>query len=422
MLVLSNGPFIDKNTEKFHNKVKVTLSYDAIGNPLTWRDGATVTWSKGRQLSSFTRNNKTVSYTYNAEGVRTSKTSNYHTNNYLLSGGTVVQENPYTGVVLTYRFDASGARYAVDLGINGSAAVTYWYLYNAQGDVVGIADKTGAVVARYTYDAWGKVLSITDADGNAIDEATQSYHIAHLNPIRYRGYYYDTETGLYYLQSRYYDPTVGRFVNADGVMGMTPDASTYNLFAYCGNNPVMRSDALGMWFDPFSGLDYWYSGSIADRDRQMQNRPPLGYENRNSTYLPKGGNIGTQSINLTPAIKEEKQNITFVPPDQVKDLLERKGNFAEFSISTVIAAADLKWGTKVTGATILVSETLSGLIDEVEYRRLCDAVDGAAKNGNGLVIFTTYIDDPRVVNMYRPSYAEWTGEFGTYPYADTPWN
>ena len=115
---------------------------------------------------------------------------------------------------------------------------------------MGLADKTGAVVARYSYDAWGKVLSITDADGNEIDANRYAYHIAHLNPIRYRGYYYDTETGLYYLQSRYYDPTVGRFINADGVMGVTSDASTYNLFAYCGNNPVCRVDSLG---------DSWWS-------------------------------------------------------------------------------------------------------------------------------------------------------------------
>ena len=112
---------------------------------------------------------------------------------------------------------------------------------------MGLADKTGAVVARYTYDAWGKVLSITDADGNEIDANRYAYHIAHLNPIRYRGYYYDTETGLYYLQSRYYDPEVGRFINADDVIvESNASLAAANLFIYCLNNPLNMIDNSGL--------------------------------------------------------------------------------------------------------------------------------------------------------------------------------
>ena len=94
--------------------------------------------------------------------------------------------------------------------------------------------QTGAVEASYTYDAWGKVISATGA-------------LANLNPFRYRGYYYDGETGLYYLQSRYYDPETGRFINADDVDYIGADGSllSYNLFAYCKNNPVNRFDAEG---------------------------------------------------------------------------------------------------------------------------------------------------------------------------------
>ena len=85
----------------------------------------------------------------------------------------------------------------------------------------------------YTYDAWGKVLSIT---GNMADTLGQQ------NPFRYRGYYYDSETQFYYLNSRYYDPEVGRFINADGQLTTGSDLSGMNLFAYCGNNPVIRTD------------------------------------------------------------------------------------------------------------------------------------------------------------------------------------
>ena len=101
-------------------------------------------------------------------------------------------------------------------------------------------------------DAWGKILSVTDGSGNTVSDAS---HIANVNPIRYRGYYYDVETGFYYLQSRYYDPEVGRFINADGVMGANNDMATYNLFVYCGNNPVVRYDDSGLlWKELISGV------------------------------------------------------------------------------------------------------------------------------------------------------------------------
>jgi RHS repeat-associated protein len=93
-------------------------------------------------------------------------------------------------------------------------------------------DSNGQVVASYTYDAWGKVLTATS-------------EMAAINPIRYRGYYYDTETGLYYLNSRYYDPETGRFVNADGYVSTGQGVLGNNMFAYCGNNPVNYADFFG---------------------------------------------------------------------------------------------------------------------------------------------------------------------------------
>ena len=111
---------------------------------------------------------------------------------------------------------------------------------NLQGDVIALLDENYDVVVKYTYDTWGKVLSVTDANGTLI---TDTNHIGHRNPIRYRGYYYDIETGLYYLQSRYYDPEVGRFINCDSQLNN--DITGNNLFIYCGNNPVMRSDMQG---------------------------------------------------------------------------------------------------------------------------------------------------------------------------------
>ena len=120
-----------------------------------------------------------------------------------------------------------------ELKYNGTL---YYYVLNLQGDVIAIVSENGTCVATYTYDAWGSVIS-------------QSGTLAAVNPIRYRGYYYDSETGLYYLGSRYYDPAVKRFINADNVanIGVNGEFISNNLFAYCLNNPVNRTDTDGNW-------------------------------------------------------------------------------------------------------------------------------------------------------------------------------
>ena len=129
----------------------------------------------------------------------------------------------------------------------------YALLKNAQGDVIGLADSSGSIVALYSYDSWGNIISITDGSGN--DVSNNPTHIANINPIRYRGYYYDTETGLYYLRSRYYDPEICRWINADNQLS-TGDMTCMNLFAYCGNNPVNRIDPTGeAWW-------HWALGAV----------------------------------------------------------------------------------------------------------------------------------------------------------------
>ena len=112
----------------------------------------------------------------------------------------------------------------------------YYYIKNVQNDIVAIADKKGTVVANYYYDAWGNVTQIT---GNTA--------LAQTNPLRYRSYYYDSETGLYYVSSRYYDPEIGRFINADAAIGQIGNVQGTNMFAYCFNNPVNMSDPTGNW-------------------------------------------------------------------------------------------------------------------------------------------------------------------------------
>ena len=115
----------------------------------------------------------------------------------------------------------------------------YWYEKNLFGDVIAVYDSDGTKLVSYTYDAWGN-CSEYSADTVPLSVA--------INPFRYRGYYYDSETGFYYLNSRYYDPAIGRFINADGLLaGNAGDLEGYNLFAYCFNDPINLTDGEGNW-------------------------------------------------------------------------------------------------------------------------------------------------------------------------------
>ena len=119
---------------------------------------------------------------------------------------------------------------------------TYYYSLNLQGDVVAIRDNTGVIVVSYTYDAWGNVTVHYSEDE---DLAGLSNTLGVLNPLRYRGYVYDVETGLYYLQSRYYNPQWGRFISADSYISTGQGVLGHNMFAYCNNNPVGFKDPSG---------------------------------------------------------------------------------------------------------------------------------------------------------------------------------
>ena len=200
-----------------------------------------------------------LTFEYNADGIRTKKEYAdiagevpVYTDVYTVDGSKILSEqrtDEETGNVIRtiyYVYDANGS--VVGMKYNG---VQYWYQKNMQGDVVRILNEGGAEVAIYTYDAWGKNLQITDKDGN--DVSGNPTHIANINPFRYRGYYYDTETGWYYLNARYYDPNVGRFLSPDVILGANGGLQGYNLFAYCNNNPVMFADPSGN-FAIFGGL------------------------------------------------------------------------------------------------------------------------------------------------------------------------
>ena len=199
------------------------------------------TWVHGRQLASMSKSGTTWNFTYDANGMRTKRTNGTTTYNYFYNGSQLAHMT-VGDKVLHFYYDANG--YPLSVVYNDT---TYYYATNLQGDVVAIINTSGKQMVGYTYDAWGRVLSTTGSLASTLGT---------YNPLRYRGYVYDQETQLYYLQSRYYNPAMGRFINADDTAYLGADGSpqSYNLFVYCGNNPVMHSDPTGRFVITLSAI------------------------------------------------------------------------------------------------------------------------------------------------------------------------
>ena len=209
-----------------------TFTYDAMGNPTSY-DGTTLTW-EGKQLSGA----GTTTFSYDENGLRTRKTVNGTVTDYYYNGSVLI--GMVTGsTVQSFSYDSAGNVVSVNY-----AGTEYYYLRNGQNDVVKLIDNSGSTVVEYTYDTWGKVLSCT---------GTLATTLGLDQPFRYRGYVYDTETGWYYLQSRYYSPETCRFISADVLLSTGQGVLGHNSFAYCGNNSLNRVDSAGQFWEELWG-------------------------------------------------------------------------------------------------------------------------------------------------------------------------
>ena len=222
------------------------------GLPSVYQNGRTYNLTWNGTCSELTRavvGGTTVDFSYFFGGLRKTKTSGGVTKNYYYDGDRLIAEKWSTGAYLLYHYDETGSPYAITYSATGGGYAKYYFIKNLQGDVLQIRNVNNTVVANYEYDAWGRVVSVKYANGNDINV---SNHIGVINPIRYRGYYYDSETGFYYLKSRYYDPAICRFISADdpSYLGAGETTQGLNLFAYCLNDPVNRIDADGNWSMP----------------------------------------------------------------------------------------------------------------------------------------------------------------------------
>ena len=208
------------------------FTYDANGNLLN--DGKyTYSWTKGSLLEKVTGDGLEAVYTYDASGIRTSKKVNGITTEYLTAGGSVLSEKK-NGVWQHYLYDGSGQLMAIRY-----KGADYYYIRDGLMSITGLVDANGTAVVNYRYDSWGMLTGITGSMAGTLGKD---------NPYRFKGYYYDEETGMYYLKSRYYQPEICRFISADNYASTGQGILGHNVYCYCGNNPVNAMDPDGHLF------------------------------------------------------------------------------------------------------------------------------------------------------------------------------
>ena len=202
-------------------------------------------------MQTATKGNTTWTYTYNADGLRIGKTNGTTTYTYTWNENRQLSSMVCGTSSAWFYYDHEGKPLYMEYADgNDECSGIYRYILNLQGDVVGLYDLTRDCMAMtYTYDAWGRELSWSTLNSGYAG-------LLYGNPLTYRGYIYDRETGFYYLQSRYYDPTVGRFLNADDTafLGASGTLLGWNLFVYCENNPVSGFDYSGYFYISYKTL------------------------------------------------------------------------------------------------------------------------------------------------------------------------
>ena len=208
------------------------FTYDANGSLLS--DGKyTYSWTKGSLLAKVTGDSLEAAYTYDASGIRTSKTVNGVKTEYLTAGGSILAEKK-NEKWQQYLYDGSGQLMAIRY-----KGADYYYIRDGLMCITGLVDANGGAVVNYRYDSWGKLISITGSMSETLGKD---------NPYRYKGYYYDDETGMYYLKSRYYQPEICRFISADELTTLSVGQGNfiqYNLYIYCLNNSINQIDEDG---------------------------------------------------------------------------------------------------------------------------------------------------------------------------------
>lgn len=249
---------------KENGKLIKSFTYDSLNKDLltkynnksvTWYNGLllkeysgkTYTWRYDQRLMGINSPSKTISYVYNDEGIRTKKTVNGETTEYILDGDKVLFEKNNKETI-RYEYDNNGLPLSMEIIPTGQAyGNKYYYIKNGTGDVIALVDKNCNVVVEYIYDDFGLIMKKTGSLKDTVGTK---------NPYRYRSYRYDEETGFYYLNARYYNPEWGRFISADSETLLYESIDSYNdknLFAYCDGDPVNKYDEDGEFWNIIAG-------------------------------------------------------------------------------------------------------------------------------------------------------------------------
>jgi len=324
---------------KYNNE---EIEYDAIGNMMKFGDSITLSWMDGRRLATYHDSIKdlNIAYTYNKDGIRTGKTVNGEKFEYYTENNKIIFEKRGNHMVYYLRDEEGNLEgFVYDNDI-------YYYTKTMNDDIVGISNSSGDVVATYEYDAWGNILDIKNNVGISIKSDLN--HIGNINPFRYRSYYYDTETELYYLNARYYLPKIRRFINADSIIVAINNFTTYNLYCYAGNNPVNCADANGNLFEFIkkAAKKVWKSITsalgIQARTEKVESTPKFAigkvYKYSNSTIMP--GKVVGENKSYTIYSKISSTNIFKLPKHSLGQSIKYKYGSIECEIS----------GTKMTSA------------------------------------------------------------------------
>ena len=309
------------------------------------------------------------------------------------------------GDTLYFRYDSLGP---MSVNYNGTE---YFYMRDAQGNIIAIVDASGSAVVEYTYDAWGNAVSTTGSMANTLGMQ---------NPFRYRGYVYDTETGLYYLQTRYYDPAIGRFICADGYASTGVGLLGTNAFAYCNNNPTTLKDSGGTRPVDCVRLteEMHKKESIAATKKEVQRQNDI-YHNRIHTE------VINKEITNTAHVKTIVTKVTYIPKGAAKDyyieLLEEyaEPNYPEVLSGVVLSGFLLtKTAVRVCGSALPVLNIASWIwdlytiIESASEYNMLQQYKRAMNKGMGVMIIEEEIEGARCGNSTIIIYQPWnTGEY-----------
>jgi len=254
---------------------------------------------------------------------------------------------------------------------------SYYYTKNAQGDVTGIVDSDYNTVVQYSYDAWGKLLSTTGSLASTIGK---------VNPLLYRGYYYDLETGLYYLNSRYYDAQTRRFLNPDTIGGQVGDLNSHNVFAYCENNPVSRMDSTGYswdWFNNATNTIKGLLGSIFGASSTTVIEDDVSHEFNGGLFSIKTGTTNNTTIqnhgNSGKPISVYSNSVANKP---ISSTVGLKINLHKTTIQLNLGLSNIGITTNYKDGNLTSSSSLSLSLSEAKLKLINSTTQQLTKDHN----------------------------------------